>query len=59
MNGQTIVFIKQAVPASLGFMNTKDSPMTLRDESHRKDGESHLSTLETGGCLDTGKVFRV
>ena len=57
MNGQTIVPVRQVVPASLVFMKTQDSPMTLRNKSHRKEGEWALSTLEMGGCLDRGKAL--
>lgn len=58
MTSQIIVSIKQALPAILGFMKMKDSPMTSRNESHGKEGELDLSTLDMGGYLDSGKTFR-
>lgn len=57
MNGQTILPIRKAVPASLIFRKTQDSLVTLKNKSHGKEGEWDLSTLEMGGCLDRGKAL--
>lgn len=57
MSGQTILPIRQAVPASLLFRKTQDSLVTLKNKIHGKEGEWDLSTLEMGGCLDRGKAL--